>query len=241
LIAAAYCVFLYVSERQFLQAHAEVGELSGYVNYYRSLDEQDPRREAVEIVVAHRFRSIIQDAALWSHPTLDGFIDAPGRRLVEGFVESHPDVSQAQVAAAEARLEPARWEIRLLGWSLGDPLYSTPLPVMFFVVLGGVLLVIVVIPSLATAVLLGNSLLLHSLDLAIVTQDGAPASRLRVLWRNVALWMVVLLALGLLAFLVVAKKPRVIGLLVVYFGTIRIFLAERGLHDRLAGTWLVPR
>ena len=40
--------------------------------------------------------------------------------------------------------------------------------------------------------------------------------------------------------LVVAGRSRAIGILIIC-GVVDMFTSERGLQDRLAGTWLVPR
>jgi uncharacterized RDD family membrane protein YckC len=83
------------------------------------------------------------------------------------------------------------------------------------------------------------------LEIAIVTKRGEQASRLRVLSRNVILWSITLSALGVLFFLA-SKPPWMMDLTIVYlvvlivYSVVTMFTAERGLHDRLAGTWLVP-
>jgi hypothetical protein len=237
----------FYADKQFLQAHPEVGELSGFVNYYQELEKWDvialtaEQHEAIEIHVADRFRSTINNREIWSNPITREFVDVDGQRLLEGFVEAHPDPSPDEVAKAERLLQPILGEgIREMGWTLEDYEQMTR-PTWLLSLATGILIVFVVLPSLVSALLFGNTLLLRMLEIAVVTKSGAPASRLRVLWRNTVLWSLVLLAFGLFIF-VAAKggRPRAIYLLVIYL-VATMFTSERGLQDCLAGTWLVPR
>jgi eukaryotic-like serine/threonine-protein kinase len=232
-------VFLY-SERQFLQAHPAAGELAGYIDYYRSLGPQDERRTAVEIIVAHEYRDTVSNPQVWSQPGMDGFVDADGRRLLEGFLEAHPIPTEEQVAAARNQLAPFRWEIRAHTWSADDIFYAMPLNLFLVSATLSMLVLFVIIPGTLSVAFTGNSLLLRSLDIVLVTKNGAPASRVRVLWRNAVLWSLVLVALVLLLTVAAAGRVRPSAVLLVGL-IVWMFLAERGLHDRLAGTWLVPR
>ena len=85
--------------------------------------------------------------------------------------------------------------------------------------------------------------------MALVIKDGRPASRLRALIRPLVAW----LPIALLCILVVkGPKPQAIGagwmlletsvLLVFIAGALwAIFHPVRGIQDRIAGTWIVPR
>ena len=224
------------SERQFLHEHPAAGELAGYVDFY----QQDEQRAAVEIVVAHDYRDLVGNPQAWSHPGMNSFIDADGRKLVEGFLDAHPAVTQEQAAAARQQLAPFQWDIRQRSWLIDEPLYAAPLSYFLITTTLSLLVLFVIIPSFVSVALTGNSLLLRSLDIAIVNKHGAPASRWRVLWRNTVLWSLVLVAMGLLVAMVHYGRVRPPALLlVVMVGS--MFLAERGLHERLSGTWLVPR
>jgi hypothetical protein len=81
-------------------------------------------------------------------------------------------------------------------------------------------------------------------DVAIVNRRGESASRLRVMWRSVVLWTIVVLGLALIVVLLTQFTFRVGFLLLIYFTCMIIydmFTSERGLQDVLSGTWLVPR
>jgi hypothetical protein len=82
-----------------------------------------------------------------------------------------------------------------------------------------------------------------------VRKDGKRASRLRVFWRALVAWSS--LALGGAVFASVlamlhgraAVLPAALagGLVVCALALLSLALPKRGLQDRLAGTWLVPR
>ncbi|MEX2119400.1 MAG: protein kinase [Pirellulales bacterium] len=247
LMMAAFLMTMLVSERQFLRKHPEVGELAGYVGYYRLLDRDDldpgpaALSEAVEIFVADRFRETITDPEIWADPSAKGFVDADDQRLLKEFVEAHPSPSPEQVAEASKLIQSiyVRDMIHALSWSPDDYLYSGSMASL----LGAVALflgIFVVLPSLASALLLGDTLLLRFLEVAVVDRAGARASRLRLFWRNMLLWSIVLLGLGLLILLARRGGPSAAFVLIIYW-IVATFTAQRGLHDRLAGTWLVPR
>jgi hypothetical protein len=94
------------------------------------------------------------------------------------------------------------------------------------------------------------------LGVAVITRDGAEASRRRALWRAFVSWS----PLWLLAVGVAVSRPRITWLdslddalaahwvamllatgLLLACAVWAIVRPERGLQDRIAGTWLVPR
>ncbi len=107
------------------------------------------------------------------------------------------------------------------------------------------LLFYVAIPALAMALLFRGGLVLRAAGVAIVGSDGARASRLRVFWRSVVTWSPLLLGVLLVVPLVllIGPFPSAVLWCVVHLGLTIWSLApkQRGLQDRLAGTWLVPR
>ena len=89
-----------------------------------------------------------------------------------------------------------------------------------------------------------STLVLLIAGVTFVRKDGARASRLRLLWRGIVAWSPLLLVL-FLGGLAIAKHGAwwswlgfgLFGLL----AAVSIALPQRGLQDRLAGTWPVPR
>jgi hypothetical protein len=88
---------------------------------------------------------------------------------------------------------------------------------------------------------------LRWLGIAVVTRDGSEVSRLRAFWRSVIAWSlgataVVIAFLGIFLtsadFLFIIGVPLAACLIGIVWAAIN---PERGLQDRLAGTYLVPR
>jgi uncharacterized integral membrane protein len=98
--------------------------------------------------------------------------------------------------------------------------------------------------------------LMRLFGIAVVTQDGSRAGRLRTFCRSTAVWAPVwgtaLLLLLLSNFIATRTFGLILFALIIPFGVALLLLfvtgaiwaglrPERGLQDRIAGTWLVPR
>ena len=85
--------------------------------------------------------------------------------------------------------------------------------------------------------------------LAIVTENGGPASRLRALCRGLLGWMPLLLGSLALALCQIVHGAAVafpfvalaFALALLWLLSLTIRNPSRGLNDMIAGTWLVPR
>ena len=79
----------------------------------------------------------------------------------------------------------------------------------------------------------------------MVTGTGTPASRARVMWRTFVAWSPVLasaLILGVEMRPLTALITVIVAMLLMFCGVVWAVLdPDRGLQDRIAGTWLVPR
>lgn len=102
----------------------------------------------------------------------------------------------------------------------------------------------VFIPALLAALLFRGGLVLRLANVTFVRRDGARASRLRVFWRVLVAWGPLCLAILLCVtfgrghpVLCQAIACSVVGGLAI----LSVALPRRGLPDRLAGTWPVPR
>jgi len=108
----------------------------------------------------------------------------------------------------------------------------------------GALAIYAAIPALLAALFFRGGLALRAAGVAFVRKDGAMASRLRMFWRALVAWSPVPAAIILSAALqhefptLAAIAPAV---LLCLLATLSVALPQRGLPDRLAGTWPVPR
>jgi uncharacterized RDD family membrane protein YckC len=213
------------------------------------------RRTAVETYIAGRFGPMIKDPHTWTDPTTAALL-GPRRQLAERIIVDHPDVSPGEMASASAAvgslLEGQRRSIQTMRpWAIAG-------------FMGAVQLAFTAVLGLLFAWLLRGGLLLRVFGMAVVTRNGERVSRLRALCRGLAAWGLVVVALCLMTglSLVFFRSPgpptvmpphqaRVllslvglaIGMLVIFFaGAVwAVVRPERGLQDRIAGTYLVPR
>ena len=123
-----------------------------------------------------------------------------------------------------------------------DPLKKSWFP---FAIVTGALAIYVGVPALIAALIFRGGLVLLAARVTFVRRDGLRASRLRVFWRGLVAWSPIVLGLALAAGLKVwvGLLPAMV-LAALFVGGLTILsvaLPNRGLPDRLAGTWPVPR
>jgi hypothetical protein len=120
----------------------------------------------------------------------------------------------------------------------------------FFLIVGGVFVVLGAIPSFLAALLFRSGLVLRMLNLEVVKKDGTKASRKLLFERSFLAWFPIIL-MGSLAGLLLPSTGLSFGerallcygycILTACWMICAALLTDRGLHDRLAGTCLVPR
>jgi hypothetical protein len=210
-------------------------------------------RAAIETYIAGRFGPMIKDPHTWTDPRTAPFL---GRRrpLAERIVANHPHVSPSEMAWATAAVGS------LLERQSRSFQSMNPWAIAGFI--GAVQFVITAVVGLLSAWLFRGGLLLRAFGIAVVTRNGEHVSRLRALCRGFAAWGLVIVAFCSALLLVFIRSSRpvtvvppqqvsvLLPLTVLAIGMLAIFLAgavwavvrpERGLQDRIAGTYLVPR
>jgi hypothetical protein len=106
------------------------------------------------------------------------------------------------------------------------------------------LLVYVGLPALVAALAFRGGLILLIAGVTYVRKDGARASRLRLLWRAIVVWGPVFPVFGVTMFALAKHltwQPWLALALLGLLAAVSLALPRRGLQDRLAGTWPVPR
>jgi len=196
-----------------------------------------PSDEQFAIYIARHYRDIITNETRWSDILALSLIQGEHRRFAEQSVANSASATEKEIAEAEAAV--GRYPAAADGMSfMKQPWF---LPVMFAVTLG----IYVGVPALIAALCFRGGLILLAAGVTFVRRDGARASRLRVFWRSVVAWCplvgvplvfkLVQFALGGLAAGLIA------AVIILALGIISVALPRRGLPDRLAGTWPVPR
>jgi hypothetical protein len=202
--------------------------------------ESDPERRAIEIYIAGRY------APLSARPASFSGALRPFRQLANDIAARHPIVSEAELLAALSQLGPDRLDL-LNRESATEGMLAYVLQPARALLPG---IAALGYASLLLAFVFRGGLTLRLFGVALVDATGAEVSRWRALWRATLAWMPLI---GLQLFADYASMPfgvhpTAAGAIVASLwlstavGTCwAIVVPARGLHDRIAGTWLVPR
>ncbi len=218
--------------------------LQRYETTASDLTARDERR-MLEFYIARRYRSLIKDPIKWPSTKVSQTIQPARRALAERLVTAHSQVADKEFADATKVLKPfldqapgSKSSIKL-----SNPIFfggSIALAMLLFVLF-------VVLPSLLAAPLFAGGPLCHLLRIAVVTPDGADASRRRIFVRTLLAWSPILLMVVLIPVWVVFQSngwvlvDSILGFLFLSGAIAALWRPDRSLQDRIARTILVPR
>ncbi|OGV72811.1 MAG: hypothetical protein A3K19_28460 [Lentisphaerae bacterium RIFOXYB12_FULL_65_16] len=221
-------------------------------------EKKEHLTEALEVYIAGRFKSTITDPAsrkgIWGQV----LISPANWQLAEAALLKHPIVSTQELAAAakEVNREFGLPDVPEAEASASGPTGDTSedaslaklrslLPAVLVVTFGAFSVLTVAIPALLGALLFRGGALLHLLGLAVVRRDGSRASRWQVFCRAMVVWTpwVLLYIAGFQATRTLSPNWAAVLMLAVLMAlvTASLLLPGRGLADRIARTWLVPK
>jgi serine/threonine protein kinase len=204
-------------------------------------------RQAIEIYVAGQHGTRLRDAGFWSSPVMQ----ALGNRLgstATGVAARHRSVSQEELARATTTIAPELDQLRQRrGRENFDDLAG------IIVMAGGAFTLLgMLLFSIVSSVIVPGGLFMRMLGHAVVTRNGTEINRIVSLGRVVVAW-----APAIAWLLYLASSPKVQGFVPTpsspMLGTfltlaalgvgaiLTIVRPERGPHDWLLGTWVVPR
>jgi uncharacterized RDD family membrane protein YckC len=219
------------------QSHAGLMELSMLLkarqaNHAAGQEGQAFTDRQVAVFIASHYRATIANEAWNDDPIALSLIKGEERRFAERSVADHPAPTPEEIADAEAALKP-----RLLKFAA----LTKPDPLAFAIL---VLTIYVCLPALIAALLFRGGLVLRIAGVTFVRRDGKPASRLRVFWRSLVAWYP--LCLVLIGSVFVSGMPDTVATALILallcgLAILSVALPQRGLPDRLAGTWPVSR
>jgi hypothetical protein len=206
--------------------------------------ENPEYRTAMETYLVGRFSETLRDDAFWNSPIMKNLADR--RNTAREILERHPTVSAEELARATTIVEAGRARAgrrRQDDRGIAGPIVGA---------LGMISLLFVLLLSLASSLILPGGLMARFLGMAVVTRDGMEISRMRSLARTTVAWSP---AIAWLFYLLTTPKLQgwvpsgplqvplaVIALGVVGLGAIWSIVSPiRGPHDRIVGTWVVPR
>ena len=167
----------------------------------------------------------------------------PDVRLVKSILQKFSNVDSVELRAARTLVDstwrgtPPGTNIDLLLRMIGFILFIF---FPWFIASGAIVI----------ALLARRGLLMRGFALDVVTKNGEPAGRVRIFLRNVVTWSPVLAPFVIYAAIMAATPAAAAlaaegaGIAVLVVLAIGVWMAirtpERGLADRLVGTWLVP-
>ncbi|HUF63842.1 MAG TPA: protein kinase [Verrucomicrobiales bacterium] len=250
-------------ERAWNVAYPGKPSLPAVAELYVSSLEESPESNAfgrdaalTRAFLVRHFSDIITNDAAWTRPGLLDEIPEPTRFLLKQAVIGYPPPKSADLAEA-ARVLPERIE--------RQERLTRLVPIWILLGSGIVLGLIFAFVELIGVFVFRQSPLLRLFGLALMDRSGQPATRLRLLWRWLLTWGVlgaagffaaggVALAMAVGVFPVegmgdVAARASslawILGLAVAGLALAAaistLMHPSRGLQDRLAGTWVVPR
>lgn len=195
-----------------------------------------PADRQLAIYIAHHYRGLITNSASWSSPYALALVKGDGRKFAEQSVAQHPAPTAEEIAEADAAV--GKHVPKQMPFANKWP---PALPIM---IIAASLLIYVGLPALVAALAFRGGVVLLIAGVTYVRKDGARASRLRLLWRAIVTWSPAVL-MFVAAALAVARsltwEPWLAMGLLGLLAAFSVALPQRGLQDRLAGTWPVPR
>jgi len=203
-------------------------------------------RRAMETYLAGRHGTRLSDPDFWNSPVMRN-VSNRLRKTAEGVAARHPSVSDADLRQATAtiapELEPRRQRPRE---NEGDPAG------ILIMISGTVALLPALLLSILSSLIVRGGLFTRMLGYAVVTRDGNEIGRVRSLARVLVAWTPALVWLTYLAMSpkvqgFVPTPPNPLAGTLITLGALglgailTLARPNRGPHDWLLGTWVVPR
>ena len=190
--------------------------------------------------ISGHFGKFVMSAEFDSDPVF-GKWTGEQRGDVRKIVEAHPAVTPEELKTIDAAIEPT-----LSGHITGAPMVP-------YMIVPGMLvsmLMLVCVSQFSSLLLFGATLGQRLFGFAVVNKLGEPAGRGRMLWRWLIIWGIPFVIVARFAVSMALSKPMttaviiLIGVKAVLWLACLVFAAvqpERGVHDDVARTRIVPR
>jgi hypothetical protein len=202
------------------------------------------KRDDIEIYLAEHMVRVIDDPGTWEDKTVKiGFAGA--RERARAAVERHPVRSAEEVRGADLTAAPL---LEDEGNKLGKLANVRGLTAIFLATVGGTFIAVGVFAAIG-ALVTGSGFTFRMFGMALVNRRGRKISRVRALWRAAVTWSPIFaVAVALKRGPDITKAgPSVIALQFALLGVLAAAAVwawlhpSRGIQDRLAGSWIVPR
>jgi uncharacterized RDD family membrane protein YckC len=201
-------------------------------------------RLALETYLAGQHGALLRNTSLWSSPSQG---DKPElRRLASDIAARYPSVTAEELARSREIIQPTLDRLRP-PQSLG----VASAGVIVVNLMAAVISLMFLFCSTVSSIAVPGGVATRLIGLAVVTRDGNEIGRGRSLARTLIGWAPILVWLVLFPNPIVMgfgpKSPVPVLAISLAFGAMiagvvwTIAAADRGLQDRIAGTWVVPR
>jgi hypothetical protein len=203
------------------------------------------RRDSIEIYIAEHLRERVENPAEWARSFPAGSTAQKKHPLAAAAVARHPVRTPEQVKKADEIVAPLVASQTRMLTVLNAPLGRIAIGLAIFAGAGLIVVVLGVIGALA----MRGGFTFRLFGSALVTAQGTEASRIRALLRTIVAWLPLGL-LGLLLWLGPGPKRPTIAWTIAQMSAIALLAGgaawaiarpARGIQDRVAGTWIVPR
>ncbi|HWX21443.1 MAG TPA: protein kinase [Candidatus Binatia bacterium] len=241
LLTAGSCFLGLGLLEQWNRRHPGVLELSQLLQERSALrrwakNQSGPTDRQWAVYIAGHYDATITNRDTWSSAMALSLIKGEDRRFAEQSLVLNPPPAANEITEVDAALKTYRFGFNEFDW-LRQPSFV-------LMMLNATLAIYVCLPALAAALAFRGGLVLLVTGVTFVRRDGAPARRPRLFWRTFVAWSPLLPALVLTGISVATKSAGsgtlAVGLL-LGLALVSVALPQRGLQDRLAGTWPVPR
>jgi hypothetical protein len=205
-------------------------------------------RQAMETYVAGKHSARLRDPGFWNSPVIQQGIGKRLQPTADSVAARHPSVSPEELARATTTIAP---ELARLRERRQRERFFDLTPIIVMVITAGMLLSVLLL-SIVSSLIVPGGLFTRMLGHAVVTRRGSEISRSISLGRVLVAW-----APAIAWLLYLASSPKVQGFVPTppnpLLGTLLTLAAlgigaaltivrpERGPHDWLLGTWVVPR
>jgi hypothetical protein len=205
-------------------------------------------RQAVETYVAGKHSARLKDSGFWGSPVMQQGIGKRLQPTADAVAAQYRSVSPEELARATATIAP---ELERLRQRRGQQNFGDLAGILVMVATAAPLLLMVLL-SIVSALIVPGGLFMRMLGHAVVTRQGSEIgravslTRVLVAWAPAIAWLLYLASSPKVQGFVPTPPSPMLGALVTLaalgIGAIfTIVRPERGPHDWLLGTRVVPR
>jgi eukaryotic-like serine/threonine-protein kinase len=233
-------------------------ETSEMLSLLESLYQPSPRpgsrlldpsvRQAMETYVAGKHSARLRDPGFWDSPVIQQGIRKRLKPTADSVAARHPSVSPEELARATTTIAP---ELERIRERQRRQSFADLTPIIVMVTTAGLLLLILLL-SIVSSLIVPGGLFTRMLGHAVVTRRGTEIgraislARVLVAWAPTIAWLLYLASSPKVQGFVPTPPNPTLGALVTLaalgIGAIyTIARPERGPHDWLLGTFVVPR